>query len=361
MPATPARVLQLVTHDKLGGVRVLVAMVSEGLGEHGYLVEERALQVPGRLATLANMAALARDILAGRYHVIFTYQAAASIFGNGFGFLRKVPVRAAHHTASPEGIRPHWRLLDRAFGTLGLYTHLIINSQATRAAFAAWPERYRARFVDIPHGVDPLPPAAHRIDWRRRLAIPAGQPLLVATGRLVDQKDHATAVRALTQLPEVHLAIAGDGPQDKALKTLAVSLGVQHRLHLAGPLKRADLGDLFEAATLYLFPSRWETFGLAGVEAAMAGLPVVAADLPVLREVLSKSEVATNAAMTRFHAVGDDAGLASAVLDLLRHRPSAEMRHRFAADHRRHHSRQRMLALYADFLEAALRQKAKQR
>lgn len=360
-PATPARVLQLVTHDKLGGVRVLVAMVSEGLREQGYLVEERAVQVPGRLATLANMAALARDILAGRYHVIFTYQAAASIFGNGFGFLRKVPVRAAHHTASPEGIRPHWRLLDRAFGTLGLYTHMIVNSGATREAFAAWPQRYRARFVDIPHGVDPLPPPARRIDWRRRLAIPAGAPLLVATGRLVDQKDHATAIRALTQLPEVHLAIAGDGPEQTALKALAAALGVQHRLHLVGPLKRADLGDLFAAATLYLFPSRWETFGLAGVEAAMAGLPVVASDLPVLREVLARSEPAANAAMTRFHAVGDDAGLAAAVLALLRHRPCAGTCQRYAADHRRHHSRQRMLALYADFLETALRQQAEQR
>ncbi|SIQ94150.1 Glycosyltransferase involved in cell wall bisynthesis [Rhizobium sp. RU35A] len=360
-PATPARVLQLVTHDKLGGVRVLVSMVSEGLRERGYLVEERAVEVPGRLATLANMAALARDILAGRYHVIFTYQAAASIFGNAFGFLRKVPVRAAHHTASPEGIRPHWRRLDRAFGTLGLYTHMIVNSDATRDAFAAWPARYRARFVDIPHGVDPLPPAAHRIDWRRRLAIPAGEPLLVATGRLVDQKDHATAVRALARLPEVHLAIAGDGPEEQALKTLATTLGVQHRLHLVGPLKRADLGDFFAAATLYLFPSVWETFGLAGVEAAMAGLPLVAADLPVLREVLSKSDAPANAAMTRFHAVGDEAGLAAAVVALLGCLPSAEIRDRYAADHRRHHSRQRMLTLYAGFLEAALRQTAKQR
>ena len=37
-----------------------------------------------------------------------------------------------------------------------------------------------------------------------------------------------------------------------------------------------------------VFPSQWETFGLAAVEAAMVGLPVIAADIPALREVLTE-------------------------------------------------------------------------
>ena len=58
-------------------------------------------------------------------------------------------------------------------------------------------------------------------------------------------------------------------------------------MHFLGHVERQDLTDLYRAATLMVFPSTWETFGLAAVEAAMAGLPVVASDIPALREVLA--------------------------------------------------------------------------
>ena len=55
---------------------------------------------------------------------------------------------------------------------------------------------------------------------------------------------------------------------------------------MLGALPADDIADLYAAADLFVFPSTWETFGLAAVEAGMAGLPMVVADLPVLREVL---------------------------------------------------------------------------
>src|SRR6185295_20147568 len=79
----------------------------------------------------------------------------------------------------------------------------------------------------------------------------------------------------------------GDGPERPDYTALAAELGVSDRLHLLGDVTRADIADLLAAADLFVFPSAWETFGLAAVEAAFAGVPIVAADLPVLREVLS--------------------------------------------------------------------------
>ena len=55
---------------------------------------------------------------------------------------------------------------------------------------------------------------------------------------------------------------------------------------MLGALQAQDIADLYAAADLFVFPSIWETFGLAAAEAAMAGMPMVVADLPVLREVL---------------------------------------------------------------------------
>ncbi len=73
---------------------------------------------------------------------------------------------------------------------------------------------------------------------------------------------------------------------DEAFHTLAVTLGVDDRLHMLGALPADDIADLYAAADLFVFPSTWETFGLAAVEAAMVGMPMVVADLPVLHEVL---------------------------------------------------------------------------
>jgi glycosyltransferase involved in cell wall biosynthesis len=93
-------------------------------------------------------------------------------------------------------------------------------------------------------------------------------------------------IQALTELPAVHLAIAGAGRNADAYLALAAELGVADRVHMLGALPACDIADLYAACDLFVFPSIWETFGLAAVEAAMVGLPMVVADLPALREVL---------------------------------------------------------------------------
>src|SRR5205085_1878318 len=64
-------------------------------------------------------------------------------------------------------------------------------------------------------------------------------------------------------------------------------LGCADRLHLLGEVPSERVGDFLAALDVFVFPSRAETFGLAAVEAAVAGVPVVANALPVLREVLT--------------------------------------------------------------------------
>ncbi|MEN3147586.1 glycosyltransferase family 4 protein [Neorhizobium sp. IRAMC:178] len=334
-------------------MRTLVQMVEAGLQARGFEVQTLPLDTGhGTVATLRNLARLGWTILSGKYDAIFTYQAAASVFGGFFGLLGRVPVRAAHHTAAPEGIRRHWKALDWLFGSAGIFTHFVSNSVSTSASFGKWPAAYRRRFILIPHGVDPIPPARAAVDWRQRLSIPRDAFVLVATGRLVDQKDHAVLVDALGMLPGMHLVIAGDGPNREALENKARALGVTERFHLVGSIERDALGDILTAGNIYVFPSIWETFGLAGVEASMAGLPVVASDLPVLREVLCIGNEHENAAMTRFHPLCDAARLADAVKNLAANYPDARLRNDFARLHREHHSRELMLERYTNFLHS---------
>ncbi len=121
---------------------------------------------------------------------------------------------------------------------------------------------------------------------RRRFDLPADRRLILSVGRLVEQKNQDVLLEALACMPEAHLALAGGGQKHDAYQRLAASLGVADRVHILGPLPPGDIADLYAAADLFAFPTVWETFGLAAVEAAMVDLPLVVSDLAVLREVL---------------------------------------------------------------------------
>lgn len=328
-------VLQLVSRDEPGGVQVLTRMVGDGLAARGHAVDTLAL----RGAPLQ----IVRAALSGRYDAILSYQVAAGLAGSLLGWLARVPVRVTHLTALPSAMSPHWRRLDLVFGCVGIHTAIVANSAATAASVAAYPLAYRQRLRLIPHGVAPLPELAR--DWRAALAIPSTTPLLAASGRLVAQKDHASAVAALAYLPEVHLVIAGEGPLRSALERQAAILGVGDRLHLVGNLERQALASLLGAADIYLFPSIWESFGLAAAEAAMLGLPVVASDLPVLREVLGPA-----GDMVQFHRVGDATALAGAVSAALKPCPTSAQRTASSAAMRKTHDVAKMIESYCKLL-----------
>src|SRR5208282_4068620 len=170
--------------------------------------------------------------------------------------------------------------------TLGFYSANIINSAATWAEFARYPARYRRAMILIERGLDAPAPTRSREAVRRHFDLPLSQPMLLNVGRLAAQKNQDVLIRALACLPQAHLVLAGAGPSDDSFHALAVTLGVDDRLHMLGQLPADDIANLYAAADLFVFPSTWETFGLAAVEAAMAGMPMVVADLPVLREVL---------------------------------------------------------------------------
>ena len=77
---------------------------------------------------------------------------------------------------------------------------------------------------------------------------------------------------------------------------MPASAGIADRLHLVGEVPPPErIFEFLAAGDLYLFPSRTETFGLAATEAAIAGLPVVANDIAVLREVLGDAAIYVDA------------------------------------------------------------------
>ena len=110
---------------------------------------------------------------------------------------------------------------------------------------------------------------------RDALDTPEGAPLLLALGRLHDNKAFDVLIEALVLLPEAYLWLAGSGPLEADLKSLAERLGVSGRLRMLG--WRDDVAALFAAANVFVCPSRHEPLGNVVIEAWAQNTPVVAA------------------------------------------------------------------------------------
>jgi glycosyltransferase involved in cell wall biosynthesis len=140
-------------------------------------------------------------------------------------------------------------------------------------------------------------------------------PYVLAVGGIEPRKGTRDLVAAMAALADrgigAPLVVAGGDtlfdyrPYREEVFALAASLGVEPVV--LGPVDDPALPGLVAGAAAFAFPSTKEGFGLAAMEALAAGVPVVARDLPVLREVF--------AGAVRFAADGE--GFAAAFADEL--------------------------------------------
>lgn len=122
---------------------------------------------------------------------------------------------------------------------------------------------------------------------RKELQITEPVSLIVNVGRLVDAKGQEVLLDAMYRLKRLTnrqflLVIAGWGPCREKLAQKIDALGLEENVKLLGV--RSDIPALLTAADVFAFPSRWEGFSVATLEAMAAETAVVASDLPMLRE-----------------------------------------------------------------------------
>ncbi len=148
----------------------------------------------------------------------------------------------------------------------------------------------RRRLVHAPYGVGPefAPGTPRTEEVRVALAPLAGAPYLLHVGSSIPRKRldvlFEAFARVLTRHPEMWLVQQG-GQLNPAQRTHAERLGISHRLLQPPTLSRRSLAALYGGAVALLLPSEAEGFGFPIVEALACDCPVVASDLPVLREV----------------------------------------------------------------------------
>jgi glycosyltransferase involved in cell wall biosynthesis len=179
--------------------------------------------------------------------------------------------------------------------------------------------------------------------WRLPTAeIAPGRPLrLLSVGRLVSSKGFADLLQAAASLARrfpLRLAIAGAGPELPVLQRQSVQLGLGDRVSFLGCLE--DPRDAMRDADVFVFPSRYEGFPNAVLEAMAAGRPVVSSLWG------SDARGLQDAGVLRGYEPGDVAGLTAALGAVLE---SPAVREDLAIRGRRHVARFAASEVAADY------------
>ena len=149
------------------------------------------------------------------------------------------------------------------------------------------------RITVVERGRDPerlgTPSPARRRRAREMLGISDEAELLVCLGREEFQKGHRYLLEAVAVLasrrPRLVAIVAGrEGSESAALRAELTRSGLGDRFRFVG--HREDAAELLAAADLFAFPSLFEGLGGSLIEAMALGLPIVASDIPAIREVV---------------------------------------------------------------------------
>jgi glycosyltransferase involved in cell wall biosynthesis len=115
-------------------------------------------------------------------------------------------------------------------------------------------------------------------------------PIIFTVGRLVHEKGFhlliEAAPRILSEFPNAHFVIAGQGPEAPYLAEHARALDLVEHVSLPGFIDDKERDCLFHLASCAVFPSLYEPFGIVALEAMAAGCPVVVTEIGGFREVV---------------------------------------------------------------------------
>jgi glycosyltransferase involved in cell wall biosynthesis len=121
---------------------------------------------------------------------------------------------------------------------------------------------------------------------RRKWGLPEQVPLALFVGDIrINRKNLDTVLYALVQVPELHLAVVGT-IEGSPYPQLAAQLELSERVHFLGNPQNV-VPELMRTADLFVFPSRYEPFGLVVIEAMASGLPVITATTTGAAEIVT--------------------------------------------------------------------------
>jgi glycosyltransferase involved in cell wall biosynthesis len=213
--------------------------------------------------------------------VIHSHHRFASLAGRIVARLMKIPfVSTVHDFASGRPLITRWALGN----TISVFSEAVADHVIHEFGVNAKDVFMASMAV----GQTANPSAEERIDFRRAAGCAPGDPVVVFSGRLVEEKGPHFFLEAvpmvLQHCPEARFWIAGDGEMRSALEARARQLGVDQRIAFLGWLK--DVQGCLGCADIVVVSSLREGLGRSAIEGMLMGKPVVASAVGGLVEVV---------------------------------------------------------------------------
>ena len=267
------RILQVMAGAKFGGAeafftRLVVALRRAGLHQrvvirtnkrradilrHGG-IEPVEFRFGGYLDILTRMG-LKREVASFSPHIVMTWMNRATAMCPTGNFV---------HVARLGGYydMKYYQNCDHLIGNTQDIVGYLIDK--------GWPSERAHHLPNFVSG-SPADPLSREVFYT-----PSDAPLLLALGRLHENKAFDVLLEALTRIPNAYLWLAGEGPKRAELEAQAEKLGVKPRVRFLG--WRDDTEALLASCDVFVCPSRHEPLGNVVVEAWAQSKPVVAAD-----------------------------------------------------------------------------------
>lgn len=217
---------------------------------------------------------------------VYGFQPAANAFGAITSKLAANPKFIATQRNPSDKQSRMGRLLDKIIGSSRFYDSNIAVSHSVMESYAGHGQKYYEKMLTVHNGTPVLEPVPiSRIEAKAKFAMPDGALILGIVARLHKQKNIKFAISILEKMPQAFLYVAGDGPEEGDLRNYCKEKNLQDRVIFLGSIHGVKLTEFYRAMDVFLLTSIYEGFGRTIVEALSQGLPVVANDIPIAREV----------------------------------------------------------------------------
>ncbi len=284
-----------VLRDRGHEIRIvsLTPLGPMGLQARGLGLTTDSLEMRRGVPDPRGLARLVRIVRAWKPDVVHSHMVHANLMGRVLRLLVPVPVLVSTIHNVYEGgplLMAGYRLSN------GLVDHMTIISQAAADRFIGERIVPGRLLTVIANGVDTdrmrnLPPEA-RDALRRAIGVSDEEFIWLAVGRFEVAKDYPNMLRAFKEVrsrePQAVLVIVGQGSLQGEAEALAHELGLRNAVRFLGA--RDDVPAVMSAGDGYVMSSAWEGMPMVLLEAAAAGLPIVATAVGGNGEVVRAGE-----------------------------------------------------------------------
>ena len=274
------------------GVHV-AAVLEPGTDNHPFVARLEALHVPitrivvgarSYLNEYRSVRALIAQLEPG---VVHTHGYRADVIGSLAARHHRVPTVSTVHGFTGGGIRNRLNEVVQRFALRGFEAVIAVAAPIVGRLTAAGVPR--SRIHCIPNGFALAGDRLERGGARQKLGVSDGKLIAGWVGRLSREKGADIMLRALSRSdPGWHLSIIGEGPERDELLRLSGELGIGGRVIWHGAI--ANAGSLFGAFDAFVLSSRTEGTPITLFEAMDAGVPIVAASVGGVPDVISAAQ-----------------------------------------------------------------------